>query len=162
MANIMIRRNGGQVAPAAPVEWEPRRLLRELVGWDPFREMAPLFGEEREAFVPAFEVKETKEGYTFTADLPGVNERDLEITLTGTRLAIAGKRETEKEEKGETFYTCERAYGKFLRTFTMPEGIDREHLRAELKGGVLTLVVPKMPEAQPKKVEVRVGDRPKV
>jgi HSP20 family protein len=161
MANITIRRNGGQITPAIPTEWEPRRLFRELLHWDPFREMAPVFAEERAAFMPAFEVKETKEGYTFTADLPGVKEQDLEITMTGSRLSISGKRESEKEEKSDTYYTCERTYGSFLRSFTLPDGIDTEHFRAELKEGVLNLVVPKRPEAQPKKIQVKAGDKPK-
>jgi HSP20 family protein len=161
MANITVRRNGGEITPTIPSEWEPGRLFREFLRWDPFRELSPVFSEERATFMPAFEIKETKESYTFKADLPGVREEDLEITMTGNRLAISGKRESEKEDKGSTYYTCERSYGSFLRSFTLPQGIDSEHLRAELKEGVLTLVVPKKPEAQPRKIEVKAGDKPK-
>jgi HSP20 family protein len=92
----------------------------------------------------------------FHADLPGVKEQDLEVTLTGNRLTIAGKREAEREEKTDTYYACERSYGSFSRSFTLPDGADGEHLRAELKDGVLAVAVPKKPEVQPKKVQVRV------
>jgi HSP20 family protein len=155
MANISVRKNEqGPIVRSAPAaEWDPFRFMRDLVRWDPFRAIAPL-GEERAEFFPAFEIKETKEGYSFAADLPGVKEEDLEITITGNRIAVSGKREAEKEEKGETYYTSERIYGSFLRAFTLPEGADVEHVRAELKDGVLNLVVPKKAEAQPRKITV--------
>src|SRR5581483_416135 len=112
--------------------------------------------EERAAiWSPNFEVKENKEGFQFKADLPGVKESDLDITLTGNRLSIHGKREAEKQDKGETYYTYERSYGDFTRSFTLPEGIDADHLHAELKDGVLTMVVPKLPEVKARKIEVR-------
>ncbi len=151
MANITVRKNGG--APAARTDWEPGRWARELFGWDPFKEMMPSFSTgDAMAFAPAFEVKETKEGYVFKADLPGVEEKNVEITRTGNRLTVSGKREASHEDKGDTWYACERSYGSFARSFTLPNGIDGDHTRAELKDGVLTVVVPKTPEAQPKKV----------
>lgn len=66
----------------------------------------------------------------------------------------SGKRESEKTEKGDTYYTSERSYGSFTRAFTLPEGVDPSHIKAELKEGVLTLSVPKKPESQPKKIAV--------
>jgi HSP20 family protein len=135
---------------------------RDLLRWDPFREMAPSlpsFAVEMSAFSPAFEVKETKEGYTFKADVPGVAEKDLEITRTGNRLTVGGKRESEKEEKNETCYTCERTSGSFTRSFTLPDGIDGDLIRADLKDGVLTLLVPKKPEAQPQKIAVKPAEK---
>jgi HSP20 family protein len=155
MGNLTIRsQNGGQPV-SRRAEWDPVSWARQLFHWDPFREMAPAFAVEMPAFAPAFDIKETKEGYLFHADVPGVAEKDLEITRTGNRLTITGKRESEKEEKSETYYTSERSYGSFTRAFTLPEGIDGEHIRADLKDGVLTILVPKTPEAQPQKIAVQ-------
>jgi HSP20 family protein len=109
---------------------------------------------ERMEFMPSFEVKETKDAYVFRADVPGVKDEDIEITLTGTRLTITGKREAEQQEQSDTFYVYERSYGTFTRSFTLPEGVDTEHIRTELKDGVLHVIVPKKPEAQPKRITV--------
>ncbi len=139
-----------------PAEWDPFRTMREWMRWDPFREMAPLFGRaEREAgWMPAFEVRENPDAYVFKADLPGIEEKDLEVSLTGNRLQVTGKREQEQESKKDTYYAYERSFGSFTRTFTLPEGIDAEHCKSELKDGVWTLVVPKKPEMQAKKIPV--------
>jgi HSP20 family protein len=163
MSNIAIRKNnGGQVVPTAPVEWEPYRMIRNLMGWDPFREMAPLWPEERAAaYLPAFEVKETKDGFVFKADLPGLQEKDLDIQLTGNRLTLTGKREAEQQEQSDTYFLYERSYGSFTRAFTLPDGVDADHIRAELKDGVLNLVLPKKPEMQPKKIAVKAGEQRK-
>jgi HSP20 family protein len=157
MANIAVQKeNGGKPVPAAPArEWDPFRVMRELMRWDPFTEMTPIAGEA--AFAPAFDVKETKDAFVFKADLPGIQEKDLEVKLTQNRLSISGKREQEKSEKGETFYTYERSYGSFARAFTLPEGVDGDNIKAELKEGVLTLTLPKRPELQPKKIAVKSG-----
>ncbi|HET7503511.1 MAG TPA: Hsp20/alpha crystallin family protein [Kofleriaceae bacterium] len=135
--------------------------LRWLLRWDPFREMTPsMFAPPaiEQAFSPAFEVKENKENFLFKADLPGMKEKDIEIKLSGVRLTISGKREADHEEKGETFYTFERSYGSFVRAFTLPDGIDPEHVVAELKDGVLTVVVPKKAIAQAKTIAIKAGD----
>lgn len=156
MSNITVRRPGS--VPAYTQEWEPMRLMRDLFGWDPFKEMPATWKQERlVTFNPSFEVKENKESFVFSADVPGVKENDLEITLTGNRLTITGKREAEKEEKTDTYYAVERSYGSFTRAFTLPDGIDAEHLHAELKEGVLTLVVPKRTEAQTRKINVKAA-----
>jgi HSP20 family protein len=153
MADIVKKDNGPQMT-----EWDPFRAMREMMRWDPFREMAPTFPRmfERE-WMPAFEVRETKDGYTFKADLPGIKKEDIEVSLTGNRLTIAGKREHEKETKEDTYYAYERAYGSFSRAFTLPGGIDTEHVKSELANGVLTLVIPKKPEAQAKKIPIATG-----
>jgi HSP20 family protein len=156
MANIQVRSNGGGGRELAQRrEWDPTAWARELLRWDPFREMLPSSATPELTFNPAFEVKETKEGYSFKADLPGLAEKDIEVTRTGNRLVIGGKREAEREEKGDTYYTFERTYGSFQRAFTLPDGIDAEHINAELKDGVLNVLVPKLPEAQPKKIEIK-------
>ena len=154
MANITVRSNGGQ-HEVARREWDPTSWARELLRWDPFREMLPSFTMPEMTFNPAFEIKETKEGYSFKADVPGVADKDLEISRTGTRLTISGKRESEHEDKGDTYYPCERSYGTFTRTFTLPDGIDGDHIRAEMKDGVLTVLVPKLPEARPQKIAIK-------
>lgn len=155
MANITVRKGGGEERR----ELEPSRWLREFLGWDPFREMTPFVEVDRGLrFSPDFEVKENKEGFSFKADMPGIKESDLEITLTGNRLCISGKRESEKEDKGETYYVSERSYGSFSRSFTLPEGVDAAHLKAELKDGVLMIALPKLPEMQPRKIDVKTGE----
>jgi HSP20 family protein len=149
MANL-IRRAPSE---AAPNFWDPFRIMFELMGEPGHREGRPF----EAAFVPSFEVFERKDGYVFKADLPGVKQEDLDITLTENRLTVTGKREAEERREGERFYAYERSYGSFTRTFTLPEGVDAEHVAAELKEGVLTLVVPKKPEVQPKKISVKAN-----
>lgn len=142
------------IAQSAP--WESR-LMRNLFGWDPFREMAPFvtpFPASLE-FAPAFDVKETKDAYVFRADVPGVLEKDLEITMTGNRLTVHGKREQEHKEQSDTLYTYERSYGSFSRSFTLPEGADANRTSADLKDGVLTISLAKKPEAQAKQIQIK-------
>ena len=156
MANIIRRREG------APAAWDPFRMMRELMQWDPFKAESlqyGQYGQDEGRFLPAFEVKENKDSYLFKADLPGVKEDDLDISLVSNRLTISGKREAEKRDEGETWYAYEREYGSFTRSFTLPEGVDPEHVRAELKNGVLHLVIPKKPEVQPKKIQVGGGEK---
>jgi HSP20 family protein len=140
---------------------EPLRLFREMFRWDPFEQMRPLWSGELAAYSPAFDVKETKESFVFKADVAGVKEQDLAVTSTGNRLTIAGKRETEKEEKDDTYYACERSYGSFSRSFTLPEQADTSHIKAELKNGELTVVVPKAAAAVAKRIPVASGEKPK-
>jgi HSP20 family protein len=157
MSNITVRKdNGNKTTPLATFEprWEPFRMMRDLMGWDPFRQMAPFAAQTPEGFMPSFEVKESKDAYLFRADVPGVKESDIEVTLTGNRLTIAGKREAEKQEQTDTYYTFERSYGDFTRAFTLPEGIDAGSVHADLNQGVLTVSVKKTLEAQPKKIPV--------
>lgn len=165
MATISVHKENGGKLPTAPAKavaavtpraWEPFRVMRDLMRWDPFSEMLPAWqADEPAQFMPAFEVKETKDGFVFVADMPGVDVKDLDIKLTHNRLAVTGKREAEKEEKTDTYYACERSYGSFSRSFTLPEGIDAEQITADLKDGVLTLTLPKRPEAKPKQIDVK-------
>jgi HSP20 family protein len=159
MSSLIVRRGGGEVPRSqpedAPFHW---------IHWDPFRQMAPfLTGEEQPArFIPDFDIKETKDGFVFKADVPGIKEKDLEITMTGNRLTISGKREAEKEEPADTYYARECSYGSFTRAFTLPEGTEgNDQIHAELNQGVLTLLLPKRPELQPRRIEVKAADKPK-
>jgi HSP20 family protein len=141
----------------APLEGLPGqvRVMRDLMNWDPFREMSAYGAPITSGFIPCFEVKETKDGYLFRADVPGVREADLDITVTRNRLTVSGKREADKEEAADTFYAYERSYGSFTRSFTLPEGVDASGVHADLRDGVLTLVVKKTLEAQPKKIPIQ-------
>lgn len=154
MANIDVRKNE-RPSVAQARDWDPSSLMRSLLGWDPFREMAPFTLEHPTAgFAPAFEVKETKDGYLFKADLPGVAQQDVEVSYAGNRLTIRGKREAEKQDKTDTYYAYERSYGSFTRAFTLPEGVEPAGIHADLRDGVLTIAVPKKAEAQPRKIAV--------
>ncbi len=158
MGNITVRRdNGNRPAMLANVEprWEPFRLMRDLMGWDPFSEMTPYMPQAAAGFVHSFEIKETKDGYSFKADVPGVKESDIDITVTGNRLTVAGKRESEKEDQTDTYYTYERSYGDFTRSFTLPDGVDMNSVHADMKDGVLTLWLKKAPGAQTKKIAIQ-------
>jgi HSP20 family protein len=149
----MVKKNGGQLA-----EWNPMRAMRDLLRWDPFREMAPMFpslaASEQFAWNPSFDVTENKDSYLFKADVPGVKREELEITTTGNRLQVSGKRDTETEKKTDTIYTYERQHGSFARCFTLPDGADLEHAKSDLKDGVLTIVIPKAATSQTKKVPI--------
>jgi HSP20 family protein len=109
---------------------------------------------ERMEWSPSFDVTETKDAYVFKADVPGVKQEDLEIATTGNRVQISGKRDTEQETKTDTVYTYERQSGSFTRSFTLPEGVDIDLAKSELKEGVLTLTIPKKPGAQAKKIPI--------
>lgn len=157
MANLIRRNQNQEPATSGAGTWDPFRLMRDMLRWDPYRELDTAFGSTERGFAPTFEVSETKDAYVFRADMPGVKESDLEISLTGNRLSISGHREQERHEQGDTFYASERSYGSFTRSFTLPEGIDGDNVSADLKAGVLTLSVPKKPEVQPRKVSVNAG-----
>lgn len=151
-----------RVTPEHPVavaqETDP---LRWLLRWDPFREMTPSWFNRptvEPTFAPAFDVKENKDAFLFKADLPGMKEPDIEVKVTGDRLVISGKREAEQEDKGETYYAYERTFGSFVRTFTLPDGFDSEHVVADLRDGVLTVVVPKKPLAQARTISIKGGE----
>ena len=151
----LVKKNGGQLA-----KWDPIRAMRDLLNWDPFQEMAPFPAFpafEPVNFSPSFDVTENKEAFLFKVDVPGVKKEDIEITTTGNRLQIAGKRDIEHETKNDTIYTYERQYGSFSRSFTLPEGADLENAKSELKDGVLTLAVPKKPGAVAKKIAISTG-----
>ena len=161
MANL-IRRSEQQRETMPQRSWEPLRLMRELMNWDPFAEMLPSFAGEAVGFTPRFEVKETKDAYVFKADLPGIDEKDVDIQLTGTRLTVSGTREAEQREEHDRYYAFERSYGSFSRAFTLPEGADVDRAEAEMKNGVLAISVPKKPEHQPRKISLKgLGEKVK-
>src|SRR5713101_7936751 len=161
MAHI-VRRTPPELAHLSHLD--PLQIMRDLTGWDPFREMTtlpPFVCRPLAAFAPQFEVKETKDAFIFKADLPGVEEKNIDVSLTGNRLAVSGLREEEDRHEGENFFADERAFGSFTRAFTLPDGVDGEQISADLKDGVLTLHIPKKPENQPKKISIKVAEKAK-
>lgn len=153
MSNLSIKHNPN-LGLLRGSEWEPMRWARDLLRWDPFREMTPAYVPDVATFAPLFDVKETKDAFVFIADVPGIAEKDLEITCIGNRLQVKGSRMVEKIDDKETHYVNERTYGTFTRIFTLPEGCDTDTVKAELAEGVLRIYLPKLPEAQPKKIAV--------
>jgi HSP20 family protein len=153
----IIRRNNNNERGLRNRGLDPFEMMQDLMRWDPFRELSRgvVGGGEVSNFIPSFEVKETKDSYVFKADLPGIKEEDLDISLTGNRLTISGQRQEEKKDEGERHFVYERSFGSFSRSFTLPEGIDVDHVQAGLKDGVLNVVVPKKPEVQPKRILVK-------
>ncbi|HXU83587.1 MAG TPA: HSP20 family small heat-shock protein [Polyangia bacterium] len=135
-------------------EWNPFRMMDELFRWDPYGTLERWSGGTD--FLPSFDVKETKEAYVVEADLPGVKEENVEISLTGNVLQIAGRREDETKEEGDQWFVVERSHGQFNRSFSLPEGADGEQVKAEMKNGVLHIQIPKKPEVQPRRINIGV------
>lgn len=106
-------------------------------------------------FVPDFEVKERERDYLLQADMPGIREEDLDITVSGSRLTIAGRREASDSKENERYITCERRYGCFSRTFALPADASTEDIEAKLDQGVLTVIVRKNAESQPRKISIK-------
>lgn len=99
--------------------------------------------EKETVFVPDFTIKENASALVFKADVPGVDPGDLDVKVTPTRLIVSGHRDEEKRQEGDTVYSYERSFGSFRRAFALPEGFDAGKVTADLKEGVLTVVVPK-------------------
>jgi len=157
MSTIVRRPTPGSNAalPSVFSDWDPFRLMDSLLRWEPYQEAAAARRGEQVAFVPRFDVKETKDAFHFKADLPGVNDSDVDISLSGNQLTITGKREAEQQQTGENFFMMERSYGSFSRSFALPTSADVEKIKADLRNGVLTIELPKRAESQPRKISVK-------
>lgn len=161
MANLSIRR--GEPRQEATV-WDPFRMMeramdpvrmiREMMGADPF---AGLVSPGGAMFAPDIEIKETKDAYVLRADLPGVKMDDIEVSVTGNRLTVSGKREEEQRREEDRFFAYERSYGSFSRSFVLPEGADLDKLQARLDNGVLEIAVPKRAEVQARRIQIGGG-----
>lgn len=108
---------------------------------------------------PAVDVTEDDKAFKITAELPGLEEKNIEVHLSGDMLTIKGEKSYEKEEKNKDHHVSERAYGSFQRSFALPDGVDREKIDAGLAKGVLTVTLPKNAQAQKqqKKIEVKAA-----
>jgi HSP20 family protein len=129
---------------------DPFQLARDLFAWDPF-----FGGRQVSAFVPAFEVKETNEAFVLKADIPGVQESDLDIAVHNNILTVSGTRHAEERKEGDSFALYERQYGSFSRSFSLPDTADGERVEAKLETGVLTLSIWKKAEAKPRKIALK-------
>jgi HSP20 family protein len=129
---------------------DPYSIARELLNWDPFFTARPA-----SAFSPAFEVKETNEAFVLKADLPGVEEKDLDIAVHNGVLTVSGSRQAEERKEGESFVLYERQYGSFSRSFALPDMADGDRIEAQLTNGVLQLTIAKRAEAKPRKIAIK-------
>jgi len=147
-----------------------------LVRWDPFRELEEVSDRLNRVFnrpalpttngretmvvadwVPSVDVSETEGEYQIKAEIPDVKKEDVKVTLEDGVLTIQGERKQEKEVKGKRYHRVERSYGRFVRSFTLPDVVDEEKVQAEFKDGILNLALPKSEKAKPKAIEVKVG-----
>ena len=122
--------------------------------FEPFRR-----GEAALAALPAVDVTETDKFYEITADLPGIDEKNIDVKLANGVLTIKGEKQDEKEEKNKGYYVRERSFGAFERSFEVPDSVDTDKIEATFKKGVLTLTLPKSAEAQKaeKKIAVKAA-----
>ncbi|MCC9608326.1 Hsp20/alpha crystallin family protein [Blastopirellula sp. JC732] len=104
---------------------------------------------------PALDLKESDTDVTVSMDLPGVDAKEVDIQINGNQLVISGERKEEKEEKGQTFHRIERRSGRFSRTTTLPCAVEEDKIDARMKDGILTVMLPKSPEAQSRHIEVK-------
>jgi HSP20 family protein len=113
-----------------------------------------LFDEER-AWVPAFDISENEKEYIVTAELPGIDPKDLDVTLSDGILTVKGEKKQEKEDKGKDYHRIERRYGSFHRSFQIPGEIKADKVDASYKNGILKLILPKAESSVAKKIEVK-------
>ena len=144
--------------------------------WDPLRDLLAIhdrmnrlfesalsgsdFGEDTTeigAWTPISDVVETESAIVVTSEVPGLDQRSIEIKLADNILTIAGERKVHRESDSDQYHRMERAYGPFSRTFTVPVGVDSEKISASYRDGVLSVVLPKRAEAAPRKITVRVS-----
>ncbi|MFN7949466.1 MAG: Hsp20/alpha crystallin family protein [Blastocatellia bacterium] len=142
---------------------KPHRLLSDLAAIE--RQLNQLFegslrGEEQmgSAWSPAVDIYETPTQFVLTAEVPGVNEKEIDIRVVDRNLLLRGERRWERDAQGELFHRLESSYGKFERTFSLSEQIDTERISAEIARGVLTVVLPKR-KSQSRKIRIETEDQ---
>src|SRR6266498_5174724 len=145
-----------------------------LTRWEPFREFTTLqdrmnrlfrdsFGDTREealstsTFAPPVDVYEDEHNITLKIEVPGIDEKDIDVRIENNTLIVHGERKFEKEEKEENFRRVERQYGSFTRSFSLPNTVDSDQVSANYEKGVLKISLPKKAEAKPKQIKVSVG-----
>jgi HSP20 family protein len=148
-----------------------------IARWDPFREFSTLqdrmnrlfresYGPEgrdesltTSQFAPPVDVYEDEHNVVLKVEVPGIDEKDIDVRVENNVLTVHGERKVEKEEKEENFRRIERQYGSFTRTFTLPSTVDAESIQADYDKGILKIVLPKKAEAKPKSIKVNVGSQ---
>lgn len=135
-----------------PTTGNALRHLMSLADW-PFEELPDeaFFGE---AWAPAVDLKENKKGYVVQADIPGVDPKDIDVTLEKGVLTIRGNRKEEHRDEGDDFHRVERFSGSFSRQFSLPDA-DEDGVEAKMKDGVLEIHVPKSEKAAARKIEIK-------
>jgi len=108
------------------------------------------------SFVPAVDIYEDAQKVMLKLEVPGIEEKDLDVRVENNTLTVKGERKFEKEEKEENFHRIERRYGSFYRAFTLPSTVDTENVKASYDAGVLKLELKKKAEAQPKQIKINV------
>jgi HSP20 family protein len=131
------------------------RFSRLLTRW-PFREEGVGEALTVSEWSPVVDISETDSEFLIKAEIPGVDKKDVKVTVQDGVLTIQGERKREKEEKGRRFHRLERSYGAFMRTFDLPEDVDQDKLKAEFKDGMLYVHLPKTEKAMTKVIEVKV------
>lgn len=149
-----------------------------MTRWEPFREMTNLqstlnrilnqeyaqTGDDlmtSGTFMPAVDIYEDENSFKLHFEVPGINEKDLDIRLENNTLTVRGERKFENEQKEENFRRVERRYGSFTRSFTLPNTVDAEKVSADYNNGILTVQLLKRAEAKPKQIKVSIGTQPK-
>ena len=140
--------------------------------WDPFREVVALqnrvnslFREMNDgddpvaaaSFVPAVDIYEDAQKVMLKLEVPGIDQKDLDVRVENHTLTVKGERKFEAEEKEQNFHRIERRYGSFFRSFTLPSTVNTENVAASYNAGVLKLELSKKPEAQPKQIQIHVA-----
>lgn len=161
-AKVPVKAEQKREGKGVPQVWHPFETLRREVDrlFDDFGTefwRSPFRRELDVGLAPAVDIVEKDNAYEVTADLPGFDEKNIEVKLQNDSLSIKGERKSEKEEKKKDYHLTEREFGSFERRFTLPAGVDADKIEASLKKGVLTVTLPKKPEAQKpaKKIEVK-------
>ena len=146
----------------AIVRWEPfRDLLTTQREFDRlFKEaFSPMSGETEvstRSWAPPVDIYETEDAIVLKAELPGIDPKDVEVRVEDNTLYLKGERNYEKEVKEQNYHRIERSYGSFARSFSLPNSISAEKVKAEYKDGLLTLTMPKREEAKPKTIKIDV------
>jgi HSP20 family protein len=151
----------------ALTRWNPFRELEDmqrrmttLLDWSPFRRANLTTDEENitsPEWAPLVDIAEDDKEYLIKVELPEVSKDDVKVTVENGTLTITGERKAEKEEKGRKFHRIERVYGRFARSFTIPEDAEDDNVKAEFKDGVLRVHLAKSEKARPKQIEVKVN-----
>ena len=123
--------------------WPSWPAWRSSFDWGPLGRMESSFGVS----IPATDLVEKDKAFELSAEMPGLEASNVEVSLSGNVLTIKGEKKEEKEEKGKNTYLSERRYGSFQRSFQLPDGIDKDKVEANFENGVLTVTMPKTAEA---------------
>jgi HSP20 family protein len=147
-----------ELSPFAELQREVNRLFESFFpdGGEGFLEPFRGFGAAARAFTPRVNVSETDREVRVTAELPGIDEKDIDVSVTRNTLTIRGEKGSEKEDKSESYYRVERSFGQFERTLPLPADVVAEEVEARFSKGILTVVLPKTEEARSQATKVKV------